>query len=161
MVFLFIMPLISLVFFSVFNADAIKDVTLTKGGFPARFGGRLSSVIEINMKEGDMNEWHGTGTIGLIASKFTIEGPIKKGKTSLILSGRRTYIDLLTKPLIKSSFESEGSSGDLGYFFHDINAKVNHKISEKDRLYFSVYAGKDRFFFKENNKNTFLSLIHI
>jgi len=140
-------------FFSVFNADAIKDVTLTKGGFPARYGGRLSSVIEINMKEGDMNDWHGTGTIGLIASKLTLEGPIKKDKTSLIISGRRTYIDLLAKPFIKSSFESDGSTGGLGYFFHDINAKINHKISEKDRLYFSVYAGKDRFFFKENYKN--------
>ena len=142
-------------FFSVFNADAIKDVTLTKGGFPARYGGRLSSVIEINMKEGDMNDWHGTGTIGLIASKLTLEGPIKKDKTSLIISGRRTYIDLLAKPLIKSSFESDGSSGGLGYFFHDINAKINHKISEKDRLYFSVYAGKDKFFFREKYRDDF------
>jgi len=142
-------------FFSVFNADAIKDVTLTKGGFPARYGGRLSSVIEINMKEGDMNDWHGTGTIGLIASKLTLEGPIKKDKTSLIISGRRTYIDLLAKPFIKSSFESDGSSGGLGYFFHDLNAKINHKISEKDRLYFSVYAGKDKFYFRENSKDDF------
>jgi len=139
-------------FFSVFNADAIKDVTLTKGGFPARYGGRLSSVIEINMKEGDMNDWHGTGTIGLIASKLTLEGPIKKDKTSLIISGRRTYIDLLAKPFIKNSFESDGSTGGLGYFFHDINAKINHKISEKDRLYFSVYAGKDKFSFREQSR---------
>lgn len=138
-------------FFSVFNADAIKDVTLTKGGFPARYGGRLSSVIEINMKEGDLNDWHGTGTIGLIASKLTLEGPIKKDKTSILISGRRTYIDLLAKPLIKKSFEDEGSSGTVGYFFHDINAKINHKISDKDRLYFSVYAGKDKFFFEEND----------
>ena len=142
-------------FFSVFNADAIKDVTLTKGGFPARYGGRLSSVIEINMKEGDMNDWHGTGTIGLIASKLTLEGPIKKDKTSLIISGRRTYIDLLTRPLIKNEFESDGGSGGLGYFFHDINAKINHKISEKDRLYFSVYAGKDKFFFREKDRDNF------
>lgn len=142
-------------FFSVFNADAIKDVTLTKGGFPARYGGRLSSVIEINMKEGDMNDWHGTGTIGLIASKLTLEGPIKKDKTSLIISGRRTYIDLLAKPFIKNSFESDGSTGGLGYFFHDINAKINHKISEKDRLYFSVYAGKDKFSFREQSRDNF------
>jgi len=142
-------------FFSVFNADAIKDVTLTKGGFPARYGGRLSSVIEINMKEGDMNDWHGTGTIGLIASKLTLEGPIKKDKTSLIISGRRTYIDLLARPFIKNSFEADGNSGGLGYFFHDINAKINHKISEKDRLYFSVYAGKDDFYFQEKYKENF------
>lgn len=143
-------------FFSVFNADAIKDVTLTKGGFPARYGGRLSSVIEINMKEGDMNDWHGTGTIGLIASKLTLEGPIKKDKTSLIISGRRTYIDLLARPFIKRDLESQGSTGGLGYFFHDINAKINHKISEKDRLYFSVYAGKDEFYFREKSRDDFL-----
>ena len=138
-------------FFSVFNADAIKDVSLTKGGFPARYGGRLSSVIEIGMKEGDMNEWHGTGTIGIIASKLTVEGPINKGKTSLIVSGRRTYIDLLTRPLIKQGFKENGTTGNGGYFFHDINAKINHKFSDKDRLYFSIYTGKDEFFFNEKD----------
>jgi len=132
-------------FFSVFNADAVKDVTLTKGGFPARYGGRLSSVIEINMKEGDKDDWHGTGTIGLIASKLTIEGPIIKDKTSLLLSGRRTYIDLLARPLIKKGFEQDGGSGSAGYFFDDINAKINHKFSEKDRLFASVYTGRDIF----------------
>lgn len=145
-------------FFSVFNADAIKDVTLTKGGFPARYGGRLSSVIEINMKEGNMNEWHGTGTIGLIASKLTLEGPIKKDKTSLILSARRTYVDILARPFIKKGFEdsdAEESSGNAGYFFHDINAKINHKISDKDRLFFSVYTGKDKFYYKEKYKDTY------
>ncbi|MEM9824756.1 MAG: TonB-dependent receptor plug domain-containing protein, partial [Bacteroidota bacterium] len=142
-------------FFSVFNVDAIKDVKLTKGGYPARYGGRLSSVIEINMKEGNSNEWHGTGSIGLIASKFTIEGPLKKDKTSILLSARRTYIDLLTKPLVKREFENNGSSGTAGYFFHDLNAKINHKFSEKDRLYFSVYTGKDRFYFEEEQKDEF------
>ncbi|MEM9921963.1 MAG: TonB-dependent receptor plug domain-containing protein, partial [Bacteroidota bacterium] len=139
-------------FFSVFNADAIKDVKLTKGGFPARYGGRLSSVIEIGMKEGDMNEWHSTGTVGIVASKFTFEGPIKKGKTSMIFSGRRTYIDLLTRPLIRAAFRSEGSDGNAGYFFHDFNTKINHKFSDKDRLYFSVYTGRDKFFFREEDK---------
>ncbi len=129
-------------FFSVFNADAVKDVTLTKGGFPARYGGRLSSVIEINMKEGDKDDWHGTGSIGLIASKLTIEGPIVKDKTSLLLSGRRTYIDVLARPLIKA--QSEGQS-EAGYFFDDINAKINHKFSEKDRLFLSLYTGRDKF----------------
>ncbi|MEO1626377.1 MAG: TonB-dependent receptor [Bacteroidota bacterium] len=138
-------------FFSVFNADAIKDVKLTKGGFPARYGGRLSSVIEIGMKEGDMKEWHSSGTVGIIASKFTFEGPIKKDKTSMIVSARRTYIDLLARPLIRAGFRSNGTEGNAGYFFHDFNAKVNHKFSEKDRVYFSVYTGKDKFFFREED----------
>ncbi len=136
-------------FFSVFNADAIKDVTLTKGGFPARYGGRLSSVIEINMKEGDNNDWHGTGTIGLIASKLTVEGPLVKDKTSLIVSARRTYIDVLAKPLIQSTFKANGSTGGTGYFFYDVNAKINHKFSDKDRLYLSMYTGKDKFYYEE------------
>ena len=140
-------------FFSVFNADAIKDVKLTKGGFPARYGGRLSSVIEINMKEGDSNDWHGTGSIGIIASKLTLEGPIKKDKTSLIVSGRRTYIDILARPLIKQGFKDSGTEGNTGYFFHDINAKINHKFSEKDRLYLSLYTGKDQFYFEERDND--------
>ncbi len=144
-------------FFSVFNADAIKDVSLTKGGFPARYGGRLSSVIEINMKEGDSKEWHGTASIGLIASKLTLEGPLIKDKTSLIVSARRTYIDAIARPIIKKSFESpDGSSeGIAGYFFYDVNAKINHKFSDKDRLYLSLYTGRDRFYFREKYKDTF------
>jgi len=89
--------------FSVFNADAIKNVTLTKGGFPARYGGRLSSVLEINMKEGNLQEWHGEGSIGLISSKLTLQGPIQKGKTSFLISGRRTYADLIFRPSIKAN----------------------------------------------------------
>ncbi len=130
-------------FFSVFNADAINNVTLTKGGFPARYGGRLSSVMEINMKEGNMREYHGEGSIGLVASKLTFEGPIVKDKTSFIVSGRRTYIDLLAKPFIKNQ-----GDGDGGYYFYDVNAKVNHKFNDKHRLYLSAYAGKDVFYFK-------------
>lgn len=133
-------------FFSVFNADAIRDVSLTKGGFPARFGGRLSSVVEINMKEGNENEFHGEGTVGIVASKLTLEGPITKGKSSFIVSGRRTYIDLLARPLIKSGFKSDGSEGVAGYYFYDLNAKVNHRFSDKDRLFFSFYTGKDKFY---------------
>lgn len=133
-------------FFSVFNPDAVKDVSLIKGGFPARYGGRLSSVIEINMKEGNENEFHGEGTIGLIASKLTLEGPIKKGKSSFIVSGRRTYIDILARPLIKAGFAAEGSEGVVGYFFDDVNAKVNYRFSEKDRVYLSFYTGKDKFY---------------
>lgn len=133
-------------FFSVFNADAIKDVSLIKGGFPARYGGRLSSVIEINMKEGNENEFHGEGSIGIVASKMTLEGPIKKGKSSFIVSGRRTYIDLLARPIIKSAFKANGGDGVAGYFFDDVNAKVNYKLSDKDRLYLSYYGGRDQFY---------------
>lgn len=140
-------------FFSVFNPDAIKDVKLIKGGFPARYGGRLSSVLEINMKEGNMKEFHGAGSIGLVASKLTLEGPIKTDKTSFIISGRRTYIDLLARPLIKRSLEEEGTDGLVGYYFYDVNAKVNHVFSDKDRLYFSVYGGNDRFFANLEDKS--------
>ncbi len=137
-------------FFSVFNVDAIKDVKLTKGGFPARYGGRLSSVIEINMKEGNNKEWHGAGSIGVVASRMTVEGPITPN-TSVILSGRRTYIDILTRPFIKRAFEEEeGYSGNAGYYFYDFNGKINHKFSDQDRLYFSVYTGRDKFYLREN-----------
>ena len=131
-------------FFSVFNADAIKNVTLTKGGFPARYGGRLSSVLEINMKEGNMSKFHGEGSIGLVSSKLTLEGPIVKDKTSFIISGRRTYIDILAKPLIKSAQE-EGEDVKLKLFFYDLNAKINHKFNDKHRLYLSTYSGADVF----------------
>ncbi len=141
-------------FFSVFNADAIKDVKLTKGGYPARYGGRLSSVLEINMKEGNNQEIHGAGSIGLISSKLSLEGPIIKDKMSFIVSGRRTYIDLLAKPLIRRGFSaSEGQSGDAGYFFYDLNAKINYKISDKDRLYLSAYTGDDQFFVGIENED--------
>lgn len=145
-------------FFSVFNADAVKNVTLTKGGYPARFGGRLSSVLEINMKEGNMKEFKGTGSIGLISSRLTLEGPIWKDHTSFIVSARRTYIDLLAKPFIAAaSAQEEDVSFNGGYYFYDINAKINHKFSEKDRLYASVYAGDDKFSVKvdETYNNSF------
>lgn len=129
-------------FFSVFNADAIRNVTLTKGGFPARYGGRLSSVLDINMKEGNDKEFHGEGSIGLIASKLTLEGPIIKDKTSFIISGRRTYADLLARPFIKKN--ADGNVG--GYYFYDVNAKVNHKFNNKHRLYLSSYLGQDVFY---------------
>jgi len=143
-------------FFSVFNADAVKSVTLTKGGYPARFGGRLSSVLEINMKEGNMKEFKGTGSIGLISSRLTLEGPIWKDHTSFIVSARRTYLDLLAKPFIAAaSAKDENRNFNGGYYFYDINAKINHKFSEKDRLYASIYAGDDRFSLKVNDKIDF------
>ncbi len=133
-------------FFSVFNADAIKDVKLTKGGFPARYGGRLSSVLEINMKEGNKQSFHGSGSVGIISSKLALEGPIIKDKASFMVSGRRTYIDLLARPLISLALRENGTRGKLGYYFYDLNAKVNYTISDKDRIYLSAYLGDDRFY---------------
>ena len=135
-------------FFSAFNSDAIKNVTLYKGSFPARFGGRLSSVVDVRMKDGDMYEYHGNASIGLIASKVNVEGPIIKGKTSFNLSFRRTYYDLITAPLVNILAKRETESGKnrawAGYYFYDLNLKVNHKFSDKDRLFFSLYSGDDK-----------------
>lgn len=130
--------------FSVFNADAIKNVTLTKGGFPARYGGRLSSVLEINMKEGNLQEFHGEGAIGLISSKLTLEGPIVRDKTSFLISGRRTYADLIFRPIINASQEP-GTDLDVALYFYDLNAKLQHKINDKHRLFLSGYFGSDVF----------------
>lgn len=134
-------------FFSVFNADAVNSVDVMKGGFPARYGGRLSSVIDIRMKEGNNQEFHGEGGIGIIASRLTLEGPIKKGKSSFMISGRRTYADILLRPIIRK--QTEGV--DVGYFFYDLNAKLNFELGKKDHLYFSGYFGDDKFYIKEEN----------
>jgi outer membrane receptor protein involved in Fe transport len=130
-------------FFSIFNSDAIKNVTLIKGGMPAQYGGRLSSVLDIAMKEGNNQKFQVDGGIGLIASRLSIQGPIKKDKASFIVSARRTYIDALTKPFISKTSQFYGS----GYYFYDLNAKVNYRFSEKDRLYLSGYFGRDVFDF--------------
>ncbi len=131
-------------FFSVFNADAINNVTLTKGGFPARYGGRLSSVLEINMKEGNNQKFHMEGSFGLVASKLTIEAPIVKNKTSFIVSGRRTYIDFIGRPIIRGQ-QTDFQEFDIKLYFYDLNAKINHKFNEKHRLYASAYLGEDVF----------------
>ena len=128
-------------FFSVFNGDALRSVELTKGGFPARYGGRLSSVIDLNMKEGNNQKYTGELGIGLISSRFTFEGPIKKGKSSFMISGRRTYIDLLVQPFIYAQ-----TQGTAGYYFYDMNAKFNYILSEKDKLFVSGYFGRDKFY---------------
>ncbi|MCF6364704.1 MAG: TonB-dependent receptor [Bacteroidales bacterium] len=137
-------------FFSVFNGYAVNDITLIKGGFPARYGGRLSSVIDIRMKEGNMKEFSGEASVSLIASKFSFEGPITKDKTSFIISARRTYLDVLAAPFMKlfSSFSPGTDKFWGGYFFYDINAKINHKFSDKDRLFLSIYSGKDKAYVK-------------
>ncbi|GAB3204228.1 outer membrane receptor for ferrienterochelin and colicin [Pontibacter aydingkolensis] len=129
-------------FFSLFNGDALKSVELTKGGFPARYGGRLSSVIDLNMKDGNKEELHGEGGIGLISSRLMLEGPLSKGKSSFLISGRRTYADVLARPFMDID-------GKAGYYFYDLNTKVNYDFGQKNKLYLSGYFGRDRFFFRE------------
>ena len=136
-------------FFSIFNSDAIKNTSLIKGGMPAQYGGRLSSVLDVAMKEGNMKKFEVEGGIGLIASRLSIQGPIKKEKASFIISARRTYIDVLVKPAIKKSSDFYGS----GYHFYDLNTKVNYKFSEKDRLYLSGYFGRDVFNFNNTRRS--------
>ena len=130
-------------FFSIFNGDAIKNTSLIKGGMPAQYGGRLSSVLDIAMKEGNDKNFQVDGGIGLIASRLSIQGPVKKNKASFIISARRTYVDALVKPFIKKTNSFSGS----GYYFYDLNAKINYKFSERDRIYLSGYFGKDKFDF--------------
>lgn len=126
-------------FFSVFNGDAVKSINLIKGGMPAQYGGRLASVLDISMKEGNTKEYHAQGGIGLISSRLTIEGPIKKDTGSFIVSGRRTYIDVLARPFAKP----ESALKNSGVYFYDFNAKLNYRLSDKDRLFLSGYFGRD------------------
>lgn len=137
-------------FFSVFNSDAVKSVNLIKGSMPASYGGRLSSVLEVNMNEGNNKKFKVTGGLGLISSRLTFEGPIVKDKGSFIISARRTYIDLFMKAFIKKSSSFYGSS----YFFYDLNAKLNYRLGPKDKIYLSGYYGKDLFNFG-NKKQDF------
>jgi len=138
-------------FFSVFNSSAINHVEIIKGGFPARFGGRVSSVLDIRMKEGNSKKISGEASIGLVSSKLTIEGPIIEDKTSFIVSARRTYIDILAQPFISAIASGEGSRARAGYYFYDLNAKINHKFSNKSRLFLSTYIGKDKAYSKIKN----------
>jgi hypothetical protein len=130
-------------FFSVFNVDAVKSVNLIKGGIPANYGGRLSSVLEVNMNEGNYKNIKVKGGIGAISSRLTVEGPLKKDKGSFIVSGRRTYVDLIMKAAIPDTSPFAGS----GYYFYDMNLKLNYKLSDKDRIFLSGYYGKDVFYF--------------
>ncbi|HEY4064316.1 MAG TPA: TonB-dependent receptor [Puia sp.] len=124
-------------FFSTFNSDAIKDVTLYKGAMPAEYGGRLSSVLDVKMNDGNDREYHASGGIGLISSRLEAEGPIEKDNGSFIVSARRTYADLFLK-LSKDTNTNRNS-----LYFYDINAKANYKLGAKDHIYLSGYFGKD------------------
>jgi len=130
-------------FFSTFNSDAIKDVTLYKGGFPAEYGGRLSSVVDIKMNEGNNKEYHLSGGIGLIASRLSVEGPILKNKGSFMIAARRTYADLFLRLLPGTGADSTASKTTL--YFYDLNLKANYQVTNKDRIYLSCYLGRDNF----------------
>lgn len=130
-------------FFSVFNSDAIKDVSLYKAGIPAEYGGRASSVMDVVMRDGNNKKFQASGGLGLISSRLTLEAPIVKEKGSFIVSGRRSYLDMF----LKLSNDPQINSTSL--YFYDLNAKANYKITDKDRIFVSGYFGKDVFGFAQ------------
>lgn len=131
-------------FFSLFNSDVLQNVEFTKGAFPARYGGKLSSVLDMTMKEGNKKEYHGEAGIGILSSKIMLEGPIKKDKCSFIIGARRSYMDLLVSPFLPDTIKAS-------YYFYDINAKVNWDINRRNKISLSFYNGKDNF--KSNYKD--------
>lgn len=134
-------------FFSVFNADAIDEVKLVKGGMPAEYGGRLSSVLDISMNNGDMKKYRVDGGIGVISSRLTVQGPIKKDTAAFLVSARRTYAGDLAQPFVSDSSKFKGSN----YYFYDFNTKFNYILSSKDKLSLSGYLGRDVFTFKNSD----------
>ena len=133
--------------FSVFNTDIIKNVTLYKGNFPAKYGGRLSSVLDIRQKDGNMQEYHGSLSLGLLSAKVNLEGPIWKNHTSFNISARRTHFDWLLPLIYKIGSSESLNPGDyMGYAFWDVNAKITHRFSDYDRLSVSFYMGDDNMY---------------
>jgi hypothetical protein len=128
-------------FFSVFNSDALKDVTIYKGGIPAQYGGRAASVIDVTMNNGNSKSFSSSGGIGLVSARLTMEGPLIRDKMSFIISGRRTYGDLVARALLPESVIRD----DMKFYFYDLNAKLNYTINERNRLFISGYFGKDVF----------------
>ena len=137
-------------FFSIFNADAVKHVELVKSGMPAYYGGRAASILSVYQKEGNLKKYEVEGGLGLIFSHLTVQGPIKKNKASFIISGRRTYADILIQPFLKATSPLKG----MGFYFYDLNAKFNVIINEKHRLYFGAYYGNDVYGFQSASKQT-------
>ncbi len=130
-------------FFSAFNTDAVKGVTLYKGSFPAHFGGRLSSVLDVTTNNGNDKQLHGNASIGFISAKLSVEGPIKSERTTFCLSGRRTYADFLLQPLVKRLADRREYKLRAGYYFYDVNGKLTHRFSDRSRLFASYYMGSD------------------
>jgi len=149
-------------FFSVFNPDAVKDLKLYKGGIPAQYGGRASSVLDVRLKEGNNKKFEGNGGIGTIFSRFSIEGPIQKEKSSFIIAGRRSYIDILAKPFLS---KKQPNLKDAQFYFYDLTAKANYRIDDKNTVFLSGYFGRDvfgaGFTFDWGNATTTLRWNHI
>lgn len=153
-------------FFSVFNGSTINSIDLYKGGIPAYYGGRLSSITKINTRKGDDEQFRGEGSIGVIAANLLLEGPIRKNKGSFLIAGRRTYMDLFINPMRELFSVEEG----LNYYFYDLNINADYAITPRDQLRFRSYSGKDNFKFSTNssfsnsikwgNKTTSLQWVH-
>lgn len=137
-------------FFSIFNADAVRSVDLVKSGMPAYHGGRAASILSVYQKEGNLKKYEIDGGLGLIFSHLTVQGPLKKGQSSFLISGRRTYADLLIQPFLKPQSPLKG----MDFYFYDLNAKFNVIINPKHRLYFSAYYGNDVYGFKSKSGGT-------
>ncbi len=149
-------------FFSVFNPDAVKDLKLYKGGIPSQYGGRSSSVLDVRLKEGNNKRFEGNGGIGTIFSRFSFEGPIQKERSSFIIAGRRSYIDILAKPFLS---KREPNLKNAQFYFYDLTAKVNYRIDDKNTVFLSGYFGRDvfgaGFTFDWGNATTTLRWNHI
>lgn len=137
-------------FFSIFNADAVKNVDLIKSGMPAYYGGRAASILNVYQKEGNLRKYEVDGGLGLIFSHLTVQGPLKKDKASFIISGRRTYADVLVQPFLKPSSPLKG----VDFYFYDLNAKFNVVVNDRHRLYFGAYYGSDVYGFKSASAKT-------
>ncbi|HEX8385860.1 MAG TPA: TonB-dependent receptor plug domain-containing protein, partial [Rubricoccaceae bacterium] len=141
-------------FLSVFNGDAVNRVELTKGAYPARFGGRLGSVLDVRLRDGDLEAFGGQGQVGLLSSRLLVEGPIVPGRASFLVSGRRTYVDLVARPFIAAANRDSRENGsgetvDPTAYFYDLNAKLNWRATDRDRFYLSLYGGSDVFGFRD------------
>ncbi|MCQ2285407.1 MAG: TonB-dependent receptor [Bacteroidales bacterium] len=137
-------------FFSVFNADAVKNVEITKSGMPAYYGGRLASILDVSQKEGNMKKYEVDGGLGIIFSRLTVQGPIKKDRCSFLVSARRTYIDVLVQPFLPKTSPLKGTR----FYFYDLNGKINVIINDKHRLYLGGYYGSDVYGFKSSSAST-------
>ncbi len=132
-------------FYSIFNPSAIKSLQLIKGSYSAKYGGRLSSIIDVHTKDGDLNQFHGEANLGLIAADFALEGPLVKDKTSFMFSARRTYLDLLMQPITQKRKKENNIDGSTSYYFYDLNGKITHHFSDRDQLSFHFFSSKDRY----------------
>lgn len=144
-------------FLSVIDPSSVKSINLKKGNFPAKYGGRLSSVLDIRLKDGNLKKYHGIINIGILSSKLSFEGPIKKDKSSFIISTRRFNYDLLSNLFFNILYKNTTYKQKQGYTFYDVNIKINQILNEKNRLFLNLYKGRDKLFMLSENKNVGLT----